>query len=107
MGVDENYETKSTVSKEESLRNILLTESPMERTVRDWKRVDVKDKHNLHCKESNFEKELDYISYLQEKNSTSLSKFIDQQKLMVELQMNRRVSKSIGKDTQANSQADK
>ena len=70
----------------------------MERTVRDWKRIDVKDKQNLHYHESNFEKELDYISFLQEKNSNSLSKFIDQQKLMVELHMNRRISKSIGKD---------
>ena len=70
----------------------------MERTVRDWKRIDVKDKQNLHYRESNFEKELDYISFLQEKNSNSLSKFIDQQKLMVELHMNRRISKSIGKD---------
>ena len=70
----------------------------MERTVRDWKRIDVKDKQNLHYRESNFEKELDYISFLQEKNSNSLSKFIDQQKIMVELHMNRRISKSIGKD---------
>ena len=70
----------------------------MERTVRDWKRIDVKDKQNLHYHESNFEKELDYISFLQEKNSNSLSKFIDQQKIMVELHMNRRISKSIGKD---------
>jgi hypothetical protein len=53
------------LGKEESIKQLLLTESPMERTVRDWKRVDVKDKHNIRCEESNFEKELDYISYLQ------------------------------------------
>ena len=89
------------------MRQILLTESPMERTVRDWKRVEVKDKHNIRCEESNFEKELDYISFLQEKNSASLSKFIDQQKLMVELQIHRRLAKSIGKDINTNSQGDK
>jgi hypothetical protein len=54
MGGDENYDTKSTVGKEESLKQLLLTESPMERTVRDWKRVEVKDKHNIRCEESNF-----------------------------------------------------
>jgi hypothetical protein len=70
----------------------------MERTVRDWKRIDVKSKNNLHYHESNFEKELDYVSYLQEKNSSSLSRFIDGQKFMVEMQMNRRLSKSISKD---------
>lgn len=70
----------------------------MERTVRDWKRIDIKDKHTINYKHSDFEKELDYISYLQEKNSSSLSKFVDQQKIMVELQIHRRLSKSIGKD---------
>lgn len=66
--------------------------------MRDWKRIYVKDKHNLHYQESNFEKELDYISFLQEKNSTSLSKFIEQQKIMVELQIQRRISKSNGQE---------
>jgi hypothetical protein len=54
--------------------------------VLDWKRMDYSRGSNLRCfYDSNFEKEIDKIGSLQERNSLYLNKFLEHQKTLVEL----------------------
>lgn len=52
----------------------------------DWKRFVYSDSSNFRCyQDSNFEREIDKVNKLQEKNENYLNEYLDHQKMLVEL----------------------
>lgn len=58
-------------------------------TVREWRRIEIAEK-NINYQESNFDRELERISSLQERNSLSLEKYLEHQKILLELELRRK-----------------
>ena len=57
-----------------------------QKTVTEWKRLEYNSGSNFRCHlDSNFEKELDRVGNLQDRNNEYLVRLIDQQKNLVEL----------------------
>ena len=86
--------------KEESQPNLRIHDQG-QKTALDWKRLEY-DSSSLKfkcCFDSNFEKELDRIGYLQEKGNDYLSKLVNNQKALVELALIKKAKPDIGQNT--------
>ena len=58
----------------------------LQKTVTEWKRLEYRSGSNFKCHlDSNFEKEVERIGSLQDRNNDYLTRLIDQQKKLVEL----------------------
>ena len=67
-----------------------------QKTVHDWKRLEYDSRSSLSFKchyDSNFEKELDRIGYLQEKGNDYLTNLMSHQKTLVELALIKKKTK--------------
>lgn len=70
-------------------------------TVRDWKRIEIARgaNFNLHGN-SSFEKEMDKITELQDKNHGALNYYIEHQKILVELGLIKKLYPKIERKTE-------
>lgn len=61
----------------------------MNTSVKNWRRVEFKEQ-KLEYHHSNFDKELDRISSLQERNSMCLEKYLEHQKILLDLELRKK-----------------
>jgi hypothetical protein len=71
-----------------------------QKTALDWKRIEYGSGSSFKCHyDSNFDKELDKVGYLQEKSNDYLSRLVSHQKTLVELALLKKTKAEMSQKT--------